>query len=138
MSLGGIFPRGIYKKWKLTVLEFLFLLNLSVTFVVAEYSTVNKYKEYDHVKYVAAYLSVSFTSFLLVGILLYHIYDRIKGTFGWKMLTKLFSVCTKKIQVVKLRRSRNNKCDEERVPFLPQPLPPVIKFPDFCEPLLEN
>ena len=53
------------------MLEFLFLLNLSV----AEYSTVNKYKDYDHVKYLAANLSVSFASFLLVGILLYHIYN---------------------------------------------------------------
>ena len=76
MSLGGIFPHGVYKKWKLNVLEFLFLLNLSVTFVVVEYyGRVHSYKRYGHYKYVAAYLSVSFTLFLSVGILFYHVYD---------------------------------------------------------------
>ena len=70
--------------------------------------------------------------------LFYHIQDRIKGTFGWKMLTKLFLVCTKKLEVVKRRRSHNNRCDEERAPLLSQLLPPVIKFPDFREPMLEN
>ena len=140
MSLGGIFPRGIYKKWQLNVLEFLFHLNLSVTFFIAEHVA---YKNrgtsgHRHHNKVAAYLSVSFASVLFVVILLYHIYNRIRDTLGWKVLTKWCSVAVKKFEIVKLRFSWNSKNDDERTPLLPQPLPPVIKFPDFREPLLED
>ena len=122
---------------ELTALEILFHLNLSVTFVIAEYSKLNKDKSKHYLDdNQIAHLSVGFALFLFVGILLYHVYDRIKGTFGWKMF---ISVCTKKLQVIKLRRSHhNNKCDDERAPLLPQPLPREIRLPEFHEPLLES
>ena len=87
----------------------------------------------------AAQLSTSVTLFMFFGILLYHIYRRIKGTPVWKRPSKLVSAGVKKLQVVKRRWShKDDKSDDEKALLLPQPLPPVIKFPEYREPLLED
>ena len=139
IPLACIFPHGVYKKWPLNILEFLFVLNLSITFLAVELAD-NAHS--DHVQFLVKRLAAQFsTSFVLVmffGILFYHVYGRIKGTFVWKIPTKWVSASMKKLQSVKLRWSHNSESDDETAPLLPQPLPPVIKFPDYLEPLLED
>ena len=56
----------------------------------------------------------------------------------WKKPTKWVSSGVKKLQAVKLRWLQKDESDNEKAPLLPQPLPPVIKFPEYHEPLLEN
>ena len=141
IPLACIFPHGVYKKWPLNVLELLFVLNLGITFVVVQYAS-NFHS--DQIKtltsQLAAQLSTSFAFIMFLGILLYHIYRRIKGTPVWKKPTKLVSAGVKKLQVVKLRWSHKDdeSDDDEKALLLPQPLPPVIKFPEYQEPLLED
>ena len=138
IPLACIFPHGIYKKWLLNIVELLFVLNLGITFLVAQFA----YSDHRHMnlrKRLAAQLSTSFTLIMFFGILLYHIYRRIKGTLVWKKPTKLVSAGVKKLQAVKLRWShRDDESDDEKALLLPQPLPPVIKFPEYREPLLED
>ena len=140
ISLACIFPHGVYKKWALNVLELLFVLNLGITFVVVQH-TGNSHS--DQIKTcttgLVAQLSTSFALIMFFGILLYHIYRRIKGTPAWKKPTKLVSAGVKKLQVMKLRWShKDDESDDEKALLLPQPLPPVLKFPEYREPLLED
>ena len=140
ISLACIFPHGVYKKWPLNVLELLFVLNLGITFVVVQFAGNSRS---DRIKTLitglAAQLSTSFALIMFFGILLYHIYRRIKGTPVWKKPTKLVSAGMKKLQAVKLKWShKDDESDDEKALLLPQPLPPVIKFPEYREPLLED
>jgi hypothetical protein len=129
------FPHGIYKKWPLNILELLFVLNLGITFLVVQLadSSHSDYKRNSHLNFKrqAAKLSTSFSLIMFFGILLYHIYRRIKGTHVWKKPTRLVSAGVKKLQAAKLRWSRKDESDDEKAPLLPQPLPPVIKFPEY-------
>ena len=140
IPLACIFPHGVYKKWPLNVLELLFVLNLGITFVVVQYAGHSRYYRIKTLTTgLAAQLSTSFTLIMFFGILLYHIYRRIKGTPVWKKPTKLVSAGVKKLQVVKRRWShKDDESDDEKALLLPQPLPPVIKFPEYREPLLED
>jgi hypothetical protein len=56
----------------------------------------------------------------------------------WKKPTRLVSAGVKMLQAAKLRWSRKDESDDEKAPLLPQALPPVIKFPEYREPLLED
>ena len=139
IPLACIFPHGVYKKWSLNILEFLFVLNLSATFLVVEFADNVHSDHIQHlVKRLAAQFSTSFALVMFFGISLYHVYGRIKGTLVWKIPTKWVSASMKKLQSVKLRWSHNSESDDETAPLLPQPLPPVIKFPNYREPLLED
>ena len=140
IPLACIFPHGVYKKWPLNVLELLFVLNLGITFVVVQYAGYShSYRIKTLTTGLATQLSTCFTLIMFFGILLYHIYRRIKGTPVWKKPTKLVSAGVKKLQVVKLRWShKDDESDDEKELLLPQPLPPVIKFPEYREPLLED
>ena len=138
IPLACIFPHGIYKKWPLNILELLFVLNLGITFLVVQFTHSN-HVHMNLRKRQAAQLSTSFAFIMFFGILLYHIYRKIKGTPVWKKPTKLVSAGVKKLQGVKLRWSRkDDESDDEKALLLPQPLPPVIKFPEYRELLLEN
>ena len=131
IPLACIFPRGVYKKWPLNILEFLFVLNLSTTFLVVEFTDNVHSDHIQHlVKRLAAQFSTSFALVMFFGILFYHVYSQIKGTLVWKIPTKWVSASMKKLQSVKLRWSHNSESDDETAPLLPQPLPPVIKFPN--------
>ena len=140
IPLACIFPHGVYKKWPLNVLELLFVSNLGITFVVVQYAGHSRYYRIKTLTTgLATQLSTSFTLIMFFGILLYHIYRRIKGTPVWKKPTKLVSASVKKLQVVKRRWShKDEESDDEKALLLPQPLPPVIKFPEYREPLLED
>ena len=136
VPLACIFPHGVYKKWPLNIVELLFIVNLGITLVIVPYA--NSSRSNVLTNGLAAQLSTSFTLVMFFGILLYHIYRRINGTFFWKKPNKWISAGAKKIQAVKLRWSHRNDSDDERALLLPQPLPPVVKFPECREPLLEN
>ena len=139
IPLACIFPHGIYKKWLLNIVELLFVLNLGITFLVVLFAESSDHRHTNLRKRQVAQLSISFTLFMFFGILLYHIYRRIKGTPVWKKPTKLVSAGVKKLQVMKLRWSRKgDESDDEKALLLPQPLPPVNKFPEYREPLLED
>jgi hypothetical protein len=139
IPLACIFPHGVYKKWPLNVLELLFVLNLGITLVVVLYAGNSHSAQLNTLANgLAAQISTSFSLIMFFGILLYHIYRRIKGTRVWKKPTRLVSAGVKKLQAVKLRWSHKDESDDEKALLLPQPLPPVIKFPEYREPLLED
>jgi hypothetical protein len=139
IPLACIFPHGVYKKWPLNVLELLFVLNLGITLVVVLYAGNSHSAQLNTLANgLAAQISTSFSLIMFFGILLYHIYRRIKGTRVWKKPAKLVAAGVKKLQAVKLRWSRRDESDDEKALLLPQPLPPVIKFPEYREPLLED
>ena len=124
MLLACIFPRGVYKKWPINVLEFSFILNLCITSIILGSTHTD------------SVLLVSIPSAMLscAGIVLYHAYQQCKSTRGWKK----FSVCTHKIYKRKSSTSIDVDQEEEKELLLPQALPPVINFKDFREPLLED
>ena len=123
MLLACIFPHGVYKKWPLNVLEFSFLLNLCITSIVLGYS------HHDHVLFV----SVPLVMLTCVGILLFHIYQQCKTTCTWKKLSEY-----RHKTFERKHYSPSNDMEEEKEPFLPQSLPPVVQFKDFRESLLED
>ena len=65
MLLVFIFPRGVYKKWSLNVLDFFYLLNLCILCV---------FLGYDEKAYRAVSASVSFVMRTSYGVLMFHIY----------------------------------------------------------------
>ena len=112
MCLGCMFPRGVYKKWLLNVLEFSLLLNLSVTTLLLAFFT------HRHVRNILC-LSVFPVVLTFCGVTLYHVYLQLRGTCMWKQLAKARFKCIKNYR--KWRYSRLKDGDGD--PLLPQPLP---------------
>ena len=117
MSLGCVSPRGIYKKWKLNVLEFLLFLNINITTLLLAIEDISTSRQRIAPKRLIVYLSITFTMVLFIGILLYHVYQRIKGTRGWKMVVKFIFGCTsilpvseKALNAVKTTMNMNPFC----------------------------
>ena len=130
MSLSCIFPKGVYKRWPLNILEFSFYLNLCITSAILSLS-------YDsHLNKAAVYTSVSISALTFFGILVYHLHSQIKGTTIYKRIATSLRYwhsrpycCT--------RRFKGD--DDERDPLLSQqPMPSVDKFNQSCEPLVDE
>ena len=137
MSLACIFPRGVYKRWPLNVLEFSFFLNLCITSGILGSSSTR----HTHHRYLAVYTSVSISAFTFLGILIYHFHHQVKGTRGWRKLSVWLSVRVKIPHKIKLRQSREGEefesDSDERALLLPQAMPPVVKFDHCREPLVD-
>ena len=135
MSLACIFPHGVYKRWPLNVLEFSFFLNLCIT------SGILGLSSHLRQRYYAVNTSVSIAAFTFLGILAYHFHRQIKDTKRWRKFIAWLSVRSRISRIVKREQSREidnflNSSDE-RAFLLPQPLPPVVKFDQCREPLVE-
>ncbi len=122
MALACIFPRGVYKKWPLNILEFSYFLNLCILCVFLGY--------YKH-PYRAIFASVSLVMVTCFGLLLYHTYQQIKGTKRWNKIVHWISIYYRK-------RRYSSKLSEECDLLLPQPLPAVARFQAYREPLLDD
>jgi hypothetical protein len=126
MALACIFPRGVYKKWPLNVLEFTFFLNLCILCVFLGY-----YKR----PYLPIIVSVSLVMVTCFGLLHYHIYQQIKATRAWNKIIKCMPVHLRRFHKP---RKTDCKLSEECDLLLPQPLPAVAQFQDYREPLLDD
>ena len=126
--LACVFPRGVYKKWPLNILEFSFIFNLGLaSAAVATLSVdVRKYFGWTSIGIAA------FTFFLIIG---FHSYKKASGTRIWR-------------RIVARRNTRRNRfiaeqntesALNENEPLLhDQRLPRVIQFATPREPLLED
>ena len=126
ISLSCIFPRGIYKKWSLNVLEFSFFLNLCITSVI--WSAV---KEIYHDPLFNLSVSIAMLTFL--GIIIYHIIVRVKNR---QPICERILCLSKKIpckhQILLCCHCNESEENDETAPLLPQPLAPCVQR----EPLL--
>ena len=135
MSLACIFPHGVYKRWPLNILEFSFLLNLCIT------SGILGLNSRLQSSYYVVSTSVSISAFTFLGILMYHFHRQINHTKPWKKFITWFSVRSHMSDIVRAKESRESddilSSSDERAFLLPQPLPPVVKFDQCREPLVE-
>ena len=115
ICLACIFPHGVYKKWPINVLEFSFLLNLCIVCIGLGFS-LDKHRRH------LLDWSASVALITCLGILLYHIYQWIKGTCVWIKLKELISVHSQNF------RNNQKHSDECRDPLLPRPFPAVAHF----------
>ena len=125
MTLACIFPHGVYKKWPLNMLEFSFFLNLCILCIFLGYY---KYA------YQPLFVSVSLVMLTCFGLLLYHIYQRIKTTKTWNKITKWISVRSQSFQKRKSSCEMSEECDL----LLPQSLSSAASFHDYREQLLDD
>ena len=85
MSLAWIFPKGIYKRWPINLLEFSFFLNICITSgFLGIHSNRNK-------GMYAVCISVSIAALTFFGILVYHCYSQIRNTALWRNLSIRFA-----------------------------------------------
>ena len=125
MTLACIFPRGVYKKWPLNVLEFSYFLNLCILCVfLAYFKFPNR----------PIFVSVSLVMVTFFGLLLYHTYRQIKATKRWNKITHWISIYSQRCR----KRRYSSKLSEECDPLLPQSLPAVARFQAYREPLLDD
>ena len=131
MSLSCIFPKGVYKRWPLNVLEFSFYLNLCITSAIMGLS-YNR-----HLKVSAVYTSISISALTFLGILVFHFHSQLKGATIYK---KNATRCLHSRLYCCTRRHKNEDFDDDaRESLLPhQPLPPVVKFNQFREPRVDK
>ena len=73
-------PRGVYKKWQLSLLEFSFFFNLFLasSLILSHHS--NNDKE------IAAMVSIGLAAVTFLLILVYHAYKRMRGTQMWRRM----------------------------------------------------
>lgn len=127
-SFSCIFPRGVYKKWLLNVLEFWFFLNLCLTSVVWSASgTHNK---------VVVYISVLMVMCTSAGIICYHMVVRLRSNS--KVCECLKKIFRSKYHTRLCCCTHSRSGDDETTLLLPQPLPPVADYKRYREPLIEN
>ena len=127
-SFSCIFPRGVYKKWLLNVLEFWFFLNLCLTSVVWSASgTHNK---------VVVYISVLMVMCTSAGIICYHMVVRLRSNL--KVCECLKKIFRSKYHTRLCCCTHSRSGDDETTLLLPQPLPPVVDYKRYREPLIEN
>lgn len=135
MSLSCIFPKGVYKRWPLNILEFSFYLNLCITSAILSLS-------YDrNLRVSAVYTSVSISALTFFGILVYHFHSQMKGTTIYKKIAAglRYRYSQFYCRTTTRRFSSENFDDDERDPLLPQqPMPSFVKFNHSCEPLVDE
>ncbi len=74
--LACIYPKGVYKKWALNVLEFLFFLNLTTVSVISSIKTSEQHNYVGDV-------SIGTAALLLLLIICYNSYKKISKTRRW-------------------------------------------------------
>ena len=139
LSLSCTFPRGIYKMWPLNMLEFSFFLNLLITSALLADSSLNSRLIIN--------TSVTIAMIEFAFIITYHLVSRIRPKVSQRLKAKL--------HLKKFSKKCSNKCksctswhcclsrgqeesDSEREALLPQPLPRVINYEHYREPLIGN
>ena len=129
MSMSCVFPRGVYKRWPLNILEFSFYLNLCITSGLL----VNSKKSAS----IIVYTSVTISAVTFVGILMYHAYGQISRTSIWKKLT---AWCLGRYKTLfKRKQSRRLEAEEtsESSTLLPNtPIPTVLSI-SLDQPIIE-
>ena len=127
MSLACAFPHGVYKKWSLNMLEFSFFLNLCITSALLVIFQ-------DHYSGRIVYTSVSITILTFLGILTYHVSLKIKFNV-WCTRLKLW---LSRIGLFQLGTQSPQENSDETTSFLFQPLPHVIQYGQYREPLIDD
>ena len=139
LSLSCTFPRGVYKMWPLNMLEFSFFLNLLITSALLADSSLNSRYTIN--------ASVTIAMIEFAFIITYHLVSRIRPKVSQRFKAKL--------HLKKFAKKCSNKCksctswhcclprdqeesDSEREALLPQPLPRVINYEHYREPLIGN
>ncbi len=121
---------SMYKKWYNNVLESSFILNLAIL-AAASYHV--KVERGNQAAVVYTSVSVAFATFL--GVITYHVTERIKGSSTWR------NSVTPKLQFLKASLSRQQHDQdsiEMAVPPTAPPPPVTTTFVDLREPLLES
>ena len=133
------FPRGVYTMWPLNMFEFPFFLNLLITSALLADSSFNS----RHI--INASVTIAMIEF--VFIITYHLVSRMRPKVSQRFKDKL--------HFKKFAKKFSNKCksctswhcclprdqedsDSEREALLPQPLPRVINYEHYREPLIGN
>ena len=127
MSLACAFPHSVYKKWSLNMLEFSFFLNLCITSALLVIFQ-------DHYSGRIVYTSVSITILTFLGILTYHVSLKIKFNV-WCTRLKLW---LSRIGLFQLGTQSPQENSDETTSFLSQPLPHVIQYGQYREPLIDD
>ena len=135
LSLSCAFPHGVYEKWPLNMLEFSFFLNLCITSAFWTSSDI------DVGALVNISISIAMLTFLV--ILVYHIKVKLKSNICKRLdLNKNINKVVQKIPCKHTSRpccfSNESSDDDELTPLLSQPLPCVVHFEQFREPLIDN
>ena len=133
LSLSCIFPHGVYKKWPLNMLEFSFFLNLCLTSVLL---TIFE----DHFHGIIMSSSITITMLTFLAILIYHIIAKIGSNVLEhldlkKKLNKIIPIKHRIEAYCCLSESSDN---DETTPLLPHPLPTVLHYDQYREPLIGN
>ena len=141
LSLSCTFPRGVYTMWPLNMLEFSFFLNLLITSaLLADSESFNS-------RHIILNASVTIAMIEFVFIITYHIVSRMRPKVSQRFKAKL--------HLKKFAKRCSNKCksctswhcclprdqedsDSEREALLSQPLPRVINYEHYREPLIRN
>ena len=139
LSLSCTFPRGVYKMWPLNMLEFSFFLNLLITSALLANSSLNS----NHV----INASVTIAMIEIAFIITYHIVSRMRPKVSQRFKAKshvneFANKCSNKCKSCMswhccLPRDQEDS-DSEREALLPQPLPHVINYEHYREPLIGN
>jgi len=123
--LACIFPKGVYKKWPLNVIEACYLINLGIASgVVAERSNP-----------VVGVLSVSVAAVIFILILVYHCYSRLYGVgLCQGIRRRMREAYGRRFRTVSLGDA---ELSSEISPLIHQGLPRYRSFTEPREPLLE-
>lgn len=122
-SLVTLFTKGVYMSWYIWLLEASFLLNLGILSVATFYSN-----SVGGNQAIVTFISVGTAFVTFTGIILYHIFLRIRGT----------NVC--KSALTRQNHPLSMRSDEDEVIFGSSEVIPAPSTTSVClrEPLLEN
>ncbi|XP_064406138.1 uncharacterized protein LOC135351136 [Halichondria panicea] len=128
--LACVFPRGVYKKWPLNILEFSFIFNLGLAF-----GAVAALPEYPELRKAIGYTSISIAAFTFLLIIGFHSYKKVSATRIWRRI-----VARRNTRKNRFRAEQNTEsAQDENEPLIQnQRLPRVIQFATPREPLLED
>ncbi len=121
-----IFPRGVYKKWPLNVIEFSMYVLLGLTSALM---IVDKQKSRKR----NAKTSLTIATGLFLLVMIYHSYKTVSKTRCWKKI--VIWIRQKRAQA---KQTNNKAVDECSALLRPQRLTPATQFIDLREPLLED
>ena len=126
---------GIYDKSWIDTLEMSFLVNLGVLAAATSYSLISSIN--DH-RAIATYLSISIALLTFIGIIVVHVYWRLKKL---PMVKERMDAFAKKIRGIKLIKSRKriiNEPVELEANKVTQSVAELTPVTDLREPLLES
>ena len=139
LIFASVSPHGMYKKWTLNILELTFILKLGI--LSGAVLAFTNWSPHGHIYYIT-FPSVSIAVTIFAAIIIFHAYKLVRHSLLFRRMSVWYIRRQHNVihptQHFNIQGESSVESAEEATPILRQHLPPVLRFDQYRESLLED